>query len=99
MADIYRRGNDGVTELSESEGVVYATLLHGIFREWENSHYQFVEGLFSREEFEPRMERWRLNMALPGYQQVWSVNRITFSPQFRAEIDGFVTERVPGGSG
>ncbi len=42
-------------ELTPGEAVQHAYFLAGVWREWENSHYQFEQGLFDRDEFEPRM--------------------------------------------
>ena len=74
----------------EREMLVF--LLNGIFREWENSHYQYEIGLFTPEEFEARVDRWRTNMALPGFLQEWERTRTGYSPSFRAEIDAIVAE-------
>jgi hypothetical protein len=66
--------------------------MHGIFREWENSFYQYEQGLFDESEFEPRRYRWQANMKLPGYREYWARGREAFSPSFRAEIDSIVSE-------
>jgi len=93
LADVMVRGYQGLAELdSPAERQMFGFSIHGIMREWENSQYQFERGLFTPEEFEPRMERWRLNMAQPGYRDAWEGNRLTFAPSFRAEIDRIVAE-------
>ena len=87
---------EGEPEIAPSvtigESPTAADSMDGMFREWENSHSQYERGLFTPEEFEPRIERWRLNMAFPGFQEVWEATRMTFAPSFRAEIDRIVAE-------
>ena len=92
LAGVHVRGESGLIELDETERRMYSLLVNGMLREWENSLYQYERGLFTPEEFEPRMERWRLNMAFPGFRGVWAGTRETFAPGFRAEIDRIVAE-------
>ena len=93
VAAVYWRGNDlGLDELEEPESTMYLLLVAGIFREWENSHYQYERGLFTAEEFEARVERWRVNMSNPGFRGYWERSRQTFAPSFRAAIDRIVAE-------
>ena len=66
--------------------------LDGVFREWENSHYQYERGLFTEQEFEARVGRWRQSLASPGFEQYWADQREVFAPSFRAEIDRIVAE-------
>ena len=82
----------GVSQLATGDSQMLIFLLNGIFREWENSHYQYEQGLFTTAEFEARLDRWRMNMALPGYQEEWAQTRTGYSPSFRAEIDRIVAE-------
>ena len=67
-------------------------LNQGIIREWENSYYQYEQGLFEPEEFEPRMVRWRRVMTNQPIRDYWKLSRDEFSPRFRAEIDKIVLE-------
>ena len=80
LAGVQTRGQSGLAGLDTTESQMYRLLTNGIFREWENSHYQYERGLFTTEEFEPRIERWRLNMAFPGNREVWTRVRDTISP-------------------
>jgi hypothetical protein len=62
------------------------------FREWENSFYQYERGLFTAEEFEARRVRWRANMALTPWAELWPTIREQFAPSFRAEVDRIAGE-------
>ena len=92
LADVTLRGTAGLAELDPVERRMLAFFQHGLMREWENSHYQYQQGLFTPEEFEPRVERWRQTMSLPGYREYWEGQREIFAPSFRAEIDRIVAE-------
>lgn len=67
-------------------------LLQGIFRAYENSFYQYEQGLFELEDFEPRRRRWRQVLARPSVANYWKGNREQYSPNFRAEIDSIVRQ-------
>lgn len=91
-SSVLLRGTEGQLEPGTPEYNSYGFLLHGIFREWENSFYQYEQGLFDKSEFEPRRNRWKVNMLLPGYRDYWVSSGEMFSPGFRAEIDSIVSE-------
>lgn len=76
--------------LDPGERMMHAYFLAGVWREWENSHYQFQQGLFDRDEFEPRMERWRSTMRVKAVRDSWIATRMNYSPAFRAEVDEIV---------
>lgn len=93
VADVHDRGKNDIESLDRIENEMFGLLVGGIFREWENSHYQYRRGLFTREEFEPRFVRWQQAMeGFPGYRAVWDRQREGFAPDFRAEIDAIVAE-------
>ena len=92
LAEVFTRGTTGSPDMDAADQAMFVFFTHGIFREWENSHYQYERGLFTEEEFEARVERWRQSMTSLGYQQYWAGQRETFAPSFRAEIDLIVAE-------
>jgi hypothetical protein len=79
-------------ELTPGEAVQHAYFLAGVWREWENSHYQFEQGLFDRDEFEPRMNRWVSTMRVKAVRDAWVATRMNYSPSFRAEVDRIVAQ-------
>ncbi len=93
-ADVAIQGRNGIPETGTAESVSYRFMIHGILREWENSHYQYRQGLFDQVEFEPRKLRWKFNMQSQGYREIWAETRETFSPEFRDEIDRIVEENA-----
>ena len=91
LSDAFVRALDGA-ELDPGEVQMVNALVNGIFREWENSHYQYERGLFGADEFLPRVERWRGGLSRPYFRDRWASQRLTFAPSFRAEIDRIVAE-------
>ena len=90
--EVANLGSRGKLEPGTPEFTSYRFLVHGIFREWENSFYQYEQGLFEQAEFEPRRRRWAMNLELIGYRDFWANSRETFSPRFRTEIDNIVSD-------
>lgn len=78
--------------LTPGESVQHAYFLAGVWREWENSHYQFEQGLFDRDEFEPRMNRWVSTMRVKAVRDAWVATRMNYSPSFRVEVDRIVSQ-------
>ncbi|MDX1492023.1 MAG: hypothetical protein R3332_12115 [Pseudohongiellaceae bacterium] len=91
LADTIAKANLGLP-LEPGERVMHAYFLAGVWREWENSHYQFEQGLFDKGEFEPRMQRWRETMLSPSIRRSWKQTRMNYSPSFRVEVDKIVAE-------
>ena len=93
LADVYQRGNNvGLEGLEQPEQTMYRLTVAAIFREFENSFYQYERGLFTEEEFLARTQFWRDRMRTRGYRSYWDALRQTFAPSFRAEIDRIVAE-------
>ena len=70
-------------------------VLRSEFRMWENEWYQYEKGLFSAQEFEPRMNLWRGFMCRDSYKWYWE-NRLrnNHSPSFAQQIDSIITESI-----
>lgn len=95
LAEAIAKATSGQT-MSSTEGVQYAYFLAGVWREWENSYYQFQQGLFDRDEFEPRMNRWHDMMATKLVRDSWVSTRMNYSPGFRDEVDRIVSSYGTG---
>lgn len=97
LAETIAKVNAGI-DLEPGESVMHAYFLAGVWREWENSYYQFQQGLFDGNEFEPRLTRWRATMRNPVVRESWAATRQNYSPAFRAEVDAIVamyTQETP----
>lgn len=66
---------------------------HAVFREWEDSQYQYERGLFSTDEYEARRAVWRAWLTQSrGGRETWDISREWYSPGFRAAIDSILAE-------
>jgi hypothetical protein len=83
---------EGLGGLDAASANMFRNYVNGVFREWENSHYQYGLGLFSEGEFQGRVNRWRRGMSLSAFRDSWVNISEDFSPSFRAEIDRIVAE-------
>jgi hypothetical protein len=86
-AEVMTLAAAGELEPNTPEYNSFLFLNQGIFREWENSFYQYQQGLFEPEEFEPRRDRWRRVMTNQPVRDYWQMSRDEYSPGFRKELD------------
>lgn len=94
MAVAIVAAGEGLQNMDPEHRIMYLYFLAGVWREWENSYYQYQQGLFDAEEFEPRMLRWRSQMESAAARSQWAVTRLWYAPGFRAEVDRLVDEIV-----
>jgi hypothetical protein len=87
MAVALAQAGSGLENMTPEHRIMYGYFLAGVWREWENSYYQYQEGLFDSREFQPRMERWRSQMTTPAARTTWAGSRLWYSPDFRAVVD------------
>ncbi len=78
--------------LEPGERMMHAYFLAGVWREWENSYYQYQQGLFDRDEFEPRLTRWRATMRNEMVRSIWVATRQNYSPSFRVVVDSIIED-------
>ena len=85
----YRKQEDGQA-LSAEEVELLDMMASATLRLWENTHYQYRNGLFDDAEFEADLEVWREDMQAPEYALHWSSRRHTYSEAFRRQIDALI---------
>lgn len=82
LASIRRRGDLG-EDLSVEERYRYEAFTRGLFRYWENVHYQYRTDLYDPAEFARQREAWRSHAAAaPGVVQWWCAHASEFSNDF-----------------
>jgi hypothetical protein len=87
LASLRRRGDAG-EEMSVDDSYRYGAFTRGLFRYWENVHYQYRNGLYDDTEFMKQRAAWRSHAASsPGIVSWWCVHRSGFSSDFAAEYD------------
>ena len=75
------------------EASQYAWMIAGNLRLWENEWYQYKQGLFEPEEFEPRINIWKQMIDnAPGMKKMWETQRYSYSPEFKGLIDSLIKE-------
>ena len=62
------------------------------FRTWENAHYQYRLDLYDETEFSAQKESWRSILTRPGIADRWRSVRMTYSPEFAAEIEDLLSD-------
>jgi len=90
MAAAIVAASQGLDKMSPEHLVMYSYFMAGVWREWENSYYQFEQGLFDIAEFEPRMVRWHSQMQSRAARTLWTTNKEWYAPGFRARVDAMV---------
>lgn len=78
-------------ELSQPESLAVQAMTLANMRIWENEYYQYRRGLFSKEEFVPRMAVIEGNMRMCLYRNNWAGGG-SYSPEFRAFINELVSD-------
>ena len=89
-AEILTLAGQRKLEPGTPEYISFQFFSQGIVREWENSFYQYEQGLYDLEEFEPRKARWEEVLRGTPMRDYWIQSRGQFSPRFREEVDNIV---------
>ena len=101
LADSIARANRG-EELTPAEVQMLYAFNESVFRYWENSHYQYRQGLYDEVEFSKHLDVMAdVIMNNRSALEFWCERRAFFSTPFVSEIDqllgthaeGCVTER------
>ena len=77
--------------LSDEQKYLLLNMANATLRVWENTYYQYSAGLFDEDEYQADLVVWGEVTAHPIYIEHWLGNRMTYSAQFRAVIDGLVS--------
>lgn len=78
--------------LTDEQAFLMDQLVNATFRLWENTYYQYREGLFDAEEIEADMVVWRESMLEEAFVSHWTSRRLTYSREFREVIDGLLED-------
>ena len=91
LANLIRRGDLG-EELTPDEQYRYERYMRGMFRYWENVHYQYRLGLYDELEFVKQRAAWQAFMTRSkGGVARWCDARDQFSQEYRQEMDELLT--------
>lgn len=74
--------------ISQLERNMLGRAIRAEFRRWENTHYQFRQGLYSESEFQGQRNTWQSLMTSSRFvRDWWPNNKQSFSMEFAALID------------
>lgn len=90
LASIRRRGDLG-EDLSVEERYRYEAFTRGLFRYWENVHYQVRTDLYDPTEFARQRAAWRSHAAgAPGAVRWWCDHASEFSDEFATDYSSLL---------
>ncbi len=59
----------------------------GMFRAWENQHYQHLQGFFDETEYSAALKSWEQLLHWDKFRMFWKNQRKAYAPKFQAIID------------
>lgn len=82
-------------EPGSAEFAQYEWMIAGNFRLWENEWYQYQQGLFEPDEFQPRINIWSAMLnGTPGMRRIWEEYQSAgYSPEFKELIDSLIEDQ------
>jgi hypothetical protein len=90
LASVVRRGDAG-EELTPDEYFQYRLNVIATLRYYENVHYQYLQGLYDKPQFERGKQAWRAYaLRSPGAQHIWCELRGTFVEDFVREWEALI---------
>ena len=79
--------------LTTVETVQFRNQQVAMHRSWENVHYQYRNGLYDEAEFASHKKVWAVIMnGKPARLSFWCERRQTYSPEYRAELEGMLED-------
>lgn len=79
-------------ELERTDYLILQRALAARYRHWENTYYQYRQGLYSETEFEGDLGVWGGATARPAGREYWESEKDDFSPEFVEFIDNQLRE-------
>ena len=93
-ANVYRRGCANILDLDDDERVVFEQLVSSEMSLFSSAYIQVQNGLMNDDAAFDR--DWiRFYLKQPGFQEMWSEIKTTYSSEFRQHLDG-VQKTVEG---
>lgn len=80
--------NETFAELGDGGRLRFLSAMFALFKHYENMYLQFRKGRLSDDEWEPWSNHIQMYFHQPGVQIWWGLRKATFSPTFRAFLEG-----------
>ena len=94
LALVFDRGRENSDSLSEAEHARFFYIMIGLVRMAQNVHYQFDQGLMSKDIWDGYCESILRLLEQPGSRQWWEENAARFSSSFRTFLDRELQRRA-----
>ncbi|MBL4572696.1 MAG: hypothetical protein JKY86_06445 [Gammaproteobacteria bacterium] len=91
-AELYLQGQRDELEQSP-EYFQYVMIVASSLAMMSNEWYQYQQGMYRPEEFEPRQFRWKRDLRSPGFRRIWSgTQQNQYAQSFRDEVNRIIEE-------
>ena len=90
LAEIFLRGLPNPDGLTALERLRVSSYMSALLRLWENTHYQYRNGLFDEVEFFAEREAWKTIVQSPLFVVYFCAVGSVFSPMFSQEIENLM---------
>lgn len=97
LADIWLRGSDDRSSLSDQERLRYDNLLLSYFHVFETMHYQAGVGVGERSLLRAEERSLAALLSTPGVRDWWAQNPYAFGSEFRSYLEGFLPAESDAG--
>jgi hypothetical protein len=88
LARILLTGLGGLEQLEDdADRLRFVSLLHALFRDYEDLFFQYRAGTISSESWEPRRYSLRNILPNPGFTPFWELRRLYFTESFRQFVE------------
>ncbi len=91
-ARIFRLGLESPDSLDDDERFSFGYLMLAYMRVFETLYYQKGAGAVEEQLYASEQNSLKWAYSHPGARSWWQTNTISFSPEFRAEIDALIAE-------
>jgi len=90
LAELFLRGLPNPASLTALERLRVTSYMSALLRLWENSHYQYRNGLFDEVEFFAERETWKQIAQTPLFVAYFCGIGSVFSPAFSQEMENLM---------
>lgn len=88
VAAVFARGKSNFEALSETERLQFISLVHSMFRVWEDAFHQYRGRRLDERVWKAMVVQFSSYLSLPGVVRVWEIRKDAFSTDFRDFVDG-----------
>ena len=87
------RSDPNAYPTSSPERFQYTLFVLSQLRIWENEFFQYRKGLFELDEFEARVNTWKVAVTTKSTLNVWRNSETQFAPSFRNYLNDIINEQ------